>query len=771
MYACVSHRFRLCCVIGAWLLAGVRVGAADINDTAVALYLQAVAPSGGSEADPGVIQRKIVLLQAAARVDPHLTAAYRQLVSSALQIGRTDLAKWSAGKLLAETPQDALVQLQLTELQLNDLQTVEAKHDFIQQAMARDRNLLPEVASDLYRQLGEFAWQGYDRPRAEKYLRNAISTAEQNLKAHQMLIELADTDDDSNLALTYARRAHALLAAVTANPLNTDTYVQIAVLAGRAGLPVELEFWLAARRQLIRHLNRKDTMPVGLKLDLAESALAAGLGHLTVVLLTPLIGATTTAPATLPTQPTATLAPAVEANIHALLAVAAQRLNDKDGLQKHESWFQAQYEAMLDSAKIDRDAAAVAAVYAAVYARDFDNPTLAAMKFANHAYRAGRRPTQLATRAAALAYARAAEFRRAYQLIDQLDHPNDPLAVLADVWARLAENKSADAARTLRKHLANIPPGPLRETLVEIWTDLSTQKPPEPDLTAVRERFEQFDHDLLVMPYRPDEYVKLQLATRGDLVAGDFVRIDLTLVNVGNFRLAMGPASFIDPVADVHIAVTGSRPATFTIGVPLAKRQLLDPGQKVTARAFLDQARSPDEPAWPQYLARYADTIDRITVQAALHPVDLLRSTVVQIAAPAADRQMLNTLLAELRAPEPVNWQWANRAERLMMHPERKDHAASLTRAMVKPGTPGDPESSAVIAFLLRYAKPGPAVFNALAGKLEDTTWLCRLFAIDSLGKLQGPAAEKLYQHYAQNDDDELVRQLATAYLLRKWKP
>jgi hypothetical protein len=122
--------------------------------------------------------------------------------------------------------------------------------------------------------------------------------------------------------------------------------------------------------------------------------------------------------------------------------------------------------------------------------------------------------------------------------------------------------------------------------------------------------------------------------------------------------------------------------------------------------------------------------------------------------------------MSKLGAPDAVSWTWADQASWVLQNPQQSDVADLLTARMVNALNPLGGDRAVPLECALRYAPPNAAVLNALAGKLTNPNWLCRLVAIDSIAALQGERARSIYEDFAKKDSDPLVRQLAVANLL-----
>jgi len=286
---------------------------------------------------------------------------------------------------------------------------------------------------------------------------------------------------------------------------------------------------------------------------------------------------------------------------------------------------------------------------------------------------------------------------------------------------------------------------------------------------------DQFDPAALQIAYNPREHLHLTLATHGDLAQGDFVRVEAVLENTGKIPLSLAPGSFVDPTVVVAITPEDSNVPPCYLRIDLDARQVLEPGRSVSAAALLDAAQTADGLFWPEYVIRYGQMLSRPVIRgevsgtvvvAEVQPVVLIESEASGPEIPPMTDQRLAELSETLAHPDATGWTWGNLAALYLRDPRFQEATQGLVGAMTERLTDADAETTAVLAFGLRHAEGTPAVFNALAAVLSRPGWLDRLTALDSVGQLQGPAAKPLYDYYARNDADPLVRQLATAYLL-----
>ncbi len=743
------------------LLTFLKASANASTDQAVAVYLQTVRGAQTMTTDPGVVQRQLVLLRAAVRLDRNFAQAYEDVVAHTSQIGRGDMAMVAAQRALLLRGSHTLLQMKIIDMQLGALQTVEAKRDLLQGIFVQDQTKpLPEVISDVYRQLGELAWQSYQTTRAREYFEMAIKQTPQNLKAYKSMISLIWQDGSATLAERNQWQARSQLAAVAANPLDLRAVEQLTILAGNCGLTDEFLYWNAARVRLALHTRQ--TMAPRQQLHLAEAAMACGQYATAEQIIVDLLKHDE--------QQTV--------GIRISAAICAQKTGNGELLSEQEKWVEDLYGKFIAGQAPEPDSAATAAIYFAVFNKALKTPMLRAVKLSGYAYRNTKPHSHLALLSSALALVNAGEISSAKAMLDQMSPTDDVLVLLARTLIRASENDAETLKKTLTAALPNITPGPVADLLADIWKKHVDDSPPKPDFGAVAAAFAALPPETLSMPYKADQFCKLTMSSQGDYAAGDFVTIDVTIENTGTMPLNVGPASFLHPVATVDVIFNDAERTTAKLNVPLQSRQVLDPARKITGSAFLDQATIEGKPL-TEFIAANADKVSSITLRASLAgsviasgiaDMTILHSNEIQLQTPAKSKDVFPELLRALDDVEKLNWQWANHATRVLQDPAMKGRTKILVDKIAVMAQSADDNRAAILAFVLRYAEPSSTVFNALGSTLaRPKSWLCRLLALDSLAILQGATAENIYQFYGMNDTDDLVRQLAAGYLMRRW--
>jgi hypothetical protein len=246
--------------------------------------------------------------------------------------------------------------------------------------------------------------------------------------------------------------------------------------------------------------------------------------------------------------------------------------------------------------------------------------------------------------------------------------------------------------------------------------------------------------------------------------------------------LLIGPTGSILPNCAVEIKTLPEGKEKLYLDIPIDAREILPPGKSVTFTALLDQAVSLDRKTdWNGFISSLLGTDHRISVQGSVFTQVILTETLDEPLAKSPeftlDLPQKNTAVALLiknktssRVTDP--WSLARLSRWFLDAPALKSQYASIISGVIdlmRLRTVSDRETRPALAWALRSAKGDPNILNALARLLNSPDWFTRLIALDTLGQLQGRQAEPLLQSFAVNDPDELVRQLATGYLLQQY--
>ncbi len=423
----------------------------------------------------GDLQRQIVFLNAQTRLTPNWAEPYRQLTDIYLQIGRVEQAKKACQKYLAHQPQNAYGQLQLINIELQQYQMTEVRRQYLEQILKDRKDLLPEVISDIYRQLGEISYQNFENDRAAKYLDLAIRRVPQNLKARQMVRVMVDADKQSDGLRVLGAQVGEYQGRVLTNPLDGYAGYKLGILAGKVGLSAVMKDWLAAAETLRKRYGPGREWPATLTLELAESYLAVGRPKDAVELLEKLLPRLTSTGTT--TQPDQGAMEEQEARARILLLIGGVKLGDDKIVRRQSQWLE-HLTKFLKHSGANPSRLALVSLYYSVYGEMAGrlNPATA-LTLAQNAVKTEpeNRRAQLAL---ALALARSGETRQTSALLKQLDRPGDSLVLLGRILCDLTNKKDSQARSLLAKTLSQTPYGPLRDCLLKMAGRITLNNPP-----------------------------------------------------------------------------------------------------------------------------------------------------------------------------------------------------------------------------------------------------------------------------------------------------
>ncbi len=182
---------------------------------------------------------------------------------------------------------------------------------------------------------------------------------------------------------------------------------------------------------------------------------------------------------------------------------------------------------------------------------------------------------------------------------------------------------------------------------------------------------------------------------------------------------------------------------------------------------------------WDGFIAGLPGTVTQLTMQGKIYTQVILAETsefvasqtpLVTLEAPQIGPALASQIKSKLSESLTDNpWPTA-RLCRWVLGTNSKNlssYRPSITEELIgQLQTSTSQGSRPAVAWALHAATPDGNLFNALAGLLNSKAWFTRLMALDTLGRLQGRQAQKLFQSFAVKDPDELVRQLSTGYLL-----
>jgi tetratricopeptide (TPR) repeat protein len=729
-------------------------------------YLEAVEASRAQPIQPADIQRELVLLSAQSRLTSAWPTVYQELGESSLEIGRGDLAKKSFEKYLTIQKYNAAVQMELISIDLQGYQTAEGRREFLDGQLKRT-DLLPEVVSDLYRQLAAIAWNNYETDRANKYLTLAIKRDPQNLPARELLDEILIATPQAGQAGELRGQAGVLQARIMINPLDAQTAMELAIVAGKAGMPDAMESWRNQAEKLKTAYLPKVSWPIQIQMQLAESYLSAKQPEKAMAILKDILQAIGAGGND--TKGTGRAENKNEIHARILIGLAANEMNDETVLQEQSRWF----EQFASSAEIEGNKSpeeyVLASMWFSLYAPKID--TARAVKLARLSGEGA-----MAKIATATALALSGEETEATKLIREVGISANPLVVLTR--ATLSYNrKDIDGAKNILSDGLKVTPyGSLRDVLLRTAKKIGLDSPPPPDLSGIAGLYKQLGNHYQKSAADYSNLVKMELKSAGDLTRGQIVNLSITLTNQGEIPLFIGSGSLVNPFIAIELQPRPGSQRSFYHYVRINDRQIIEPNQKITVETLLNEVTGLDS-----FIANRSSLITQLSIKASViaslpgkekSNLPIATSGTLTINLPRIDggnAGVMSDYLRSVVVQDP--WETAMLAYWLLISKPLDYQEPMIVKGILNQLQPTNPPATrAAFAWVLRATKPNGEIFNTLANQLRDKDWLVRLMAMDTLGQLEGKAgaAKSMFQYYAVKDCDPLVRQMAASYLMMK---
>ncbi|NLE28043.1 MAG: hypothetical protein GX629_00055 [Phycisphaerae bacterium] len=729
-------------------------------------YLEAQAVSYFPSLSRADIQRQLVLLSSQSRLTPSWPPIYREIAEISLNIGRGDLAERALRKFHSLQNNSVMAQLELINLEVRGISTIEGRRQYLENKL-KQTDLLPEVISDIYRQLAQISWQNFENERARKYLDLAIRRVPQNLSAHELLRRIVRSDHTTTPIRELEVRIGELQGRLMTNPFDAQAAIEMAVICGKINVPERMRFWLDYSNRLGSVTDDLVAWPIDLRLEVAESFLAIGDPERAVKILTALLAQPTSLPATSPSE-NADPYPLLHARV--LLALAAGKLGDNNIVAKQHEQLLEFADKVLAQKHGPASSVILAVIYFTLYAEQPDY--LRAVSLARIARQTSPNDPMTAI-ALALPLAIIGEGVESEALLNESREPNHPLVLSARAFIE-SNKKNSDKARELLTRAAMVTPyGPLHDYLLKAAERLGVSIPEKPALGDLDRKIDQFDARYLSLATGEKLVGEITLNARGRLDRGQLVDLEVAFTNRSEVPLAVGPGSLIHPFFVLEFTPVNSRTKNFVYYLPIEARQILEPGKSIDATMLLDQIEG-----WDDFVIQRDPAISRVTLQARLmtivpfgktSTVTLAQSPIVAIELPTLDRSSAQGLIERLNKPVlNDSWGAARLARYFLRSPGLQDRHAAIIDGMLKQLDVKNPDSTrTAFIWAMRTARPDEPIINALASQLKSKNWFVRFMTLDTLGVLQGKTANKLFEFYAADDCDELVRQLSTGYLLR----
>lgn len=718
--------------------------------------------AGTHRIDPADAASVLVLLASASRVDPALAEPHYWRYDLLTQLGRTADAAEALAAYAAREPDDLAARAQVVDTVLAGRQTSEGRQAFLEDALGRP-GLPDEIASDLHRRLAELFAQRRQLDAANRHVERALELVPLNVAARRLQWELA-ADADAP-----AQRVRLALRLIEANPTQVNLVWELAGLLDDLSLHDAAIEWY--RYAIDVHTASTGQAPgADYLMDLAACQLDAGR--------------------TQPAFDTAGEAIAAEPDsipARLLMVEICRRLGREDLAQGQIRAIGEHYDAALDTLRTNRDfdAAAQAAWF---YARYQPMPKRA-MELATLAMSA---PAPDAT--AKIAYGFAAVDHQQYDDAVKVLAPlaaDNPWAAIALAQAYFATQRPAQAIATLRDAARLRHSGVAYRQIAEMLAVHGQKPPPMPDRSDELQILNAFDRAVLGFAREPKQYVSFSATFTDDrYVLTQPVRVRFEMSNIGPFAVTCGPGMMVSPTVVLSAVTAGDRMRQWPgfMSVSMNRCSVLPPGRSIVVEQTLDvgplRRLLHGTPQVAQQIALSA-TLDAVMVGDGKWVPALGGQTAPTVRARRVafvpDAGRLDRVL-ELSASGSVGQRAAAAGMLACLLAERQHIAAGRLRYSTRP-LDASTVQQALLAALddphwyvrtrtvegLRRIRLDASWFERLAGVFGDPHWLVRLMGVLLMAEQQGSTFARPAATFADNDPDELVRQLAKAYLAR-WR-
>lgn len=683
--------------------------------------------AGLSNADAKIT---LLFMEAASRVDPAPAEPYLWQYDMLAALDRPDAARQALEKYVSRRPDDISAHLNWIALELEALQTAEARAEFCRKHLDA-ANLPGKVASDLHRRLAEFHIGRGERELARKEALAAVEGYELNFAARQLLEVLqvppgTQAPDRPEL--------DELLLAVAASPNDPDLALHVADRLMEVELAEAAERFYGHAVDLLRIMDTQ--------------------GQLAAVMTD--------------------------------RAVALRKLGRAGDADRMLDGAAEQWKALL-AGNQGLLAPELTAQMAWFYAFHKPEP-LQAEKLARVAL--AERPDSIVARRAmgsALRQLGKVEEARA-ELAPVADRD---VAAAAEYAQVLAAANEPELARSVLGGATTRPADPTAQVAIGraaavVRFNLPASRPAPVEAAQALERF---PWPVLDYPLHPDKYLAIELAMpQAEMPPAEPWILTARLKNIGSFPITIGPDMMVSPDLDVAVTTQGDRLRTTDpmLRFSFNRTPRLAPGESVEIRHTIDLGGIRSGMIGTPQVAQ------DVTVGAVLSPIALVSAEgqgVVGpdigglLAEPLKFRRVafvpvdsnLRELVKEARSTDPLARIHALEvfamllAEHQHLKAKRLDYAARpIDAAAVQAAIlsmAGDPDwhVRARLAEVLRWFGLDSKAVQVATRLLSDPHWLVRGLAMRALADHRGAEFQSVLSHAAQADPDPWVRRLTAA--------
>ncbi|HSW44485.1 MAG TPA: HEAT repeat domain-containing protein [Phycisphaerae bacterium] len=190
----------------------------------------------------------LLLMEAAARVEPDLAEAYRWQVDLLRVLGRQEQMRVALESYLQRAPQDLPASFAWMQSAFDFLHTADEHAEFCRAQLAKE-GLPAAVSSLLNARLADYHWNRGEESQAGSLAETAVREDPHNIAARQVLLRMAPPQDrvPHNIGI--------LLAQLEVNPADVDAARQLGDECTLYGLSAHAEIWYQHAQRLVERLS------------------------------------------------------------------------------------------------------------------------------------------------------------------------------------------------------------------------------------------------------------------------------------------------------------------------------------------------------------------------------------------------------------------------------------------------------------------------------------------------------------------------------------
>ncbi len=704
----------------------------------------------------------LLILEAAARVDPNLPEAHRWQADLLAALGRDQAATAALERYLALRPGDEWVWLSWVDARLAAPQTAEARAELCRTLLKTPG--LPKVASSrLHEDLAGFHLNRGDRNGAGDEANAALRDDPFNLPAMHLSLETVPGERMDHQAML-----RLLLASLRTRPADAGLAWQTADAVADAGMTREAETFYAHAVALYEKFSPGGTPPM--------LHVARGWALLE-----------TREPVRAREQAEAALKRGDSVDAHLLLAEIAERGGDQPA---HDN--QLRLAAAANRSQLRPGSAATPDDRAGAAWHDavLGGQPKQAMTLARQALQEAPESAAAITAMGAALLASGDAEGAVKQVAPLAGH--DPRAALVRAHALNKLDRHGEAEDALREALNLGSPGPVHAMAMSLAREWSLSVPTTRPADEAREAVRSFPREVLAYPLTPERFLKATLSVPPELPPGRPWVCTLRLTNTGPIPILFGADRMVAPEVLLAVesrgdAVRGSGP---TLPMILHDATVLPPGGTWEAQRTLNigtmhaaMIATPQQthhvtvsgllaPALyltPEGNEQYAPAPGGLLIEPLTFRRTGLLATQDKVAAILRQAQApdiaVRTGAVELLAMLIAERQHLD-AGRLGYSVPRVDAQALLATLLQRTGDDAW-EIRARLAECLRWFTLEAGGRAAAATLLRDPHWLVRGLTLRAIVDHDGEKFRPVLEQFARAEPDPWVRRLASALIQR----